>query len=71
MYALYTLLAGFEYSHSDRFAIGTGYRWLNAGNFDGPQYQRVTSGSAVDVAGDAWDMRFRANEWFIEFKIFI
>lgn len=67
----YTLLAGVEYSHTDRWAIGTGYRWFNAGNFDGPEYLRVTSGSAVDVADDAWQMRFRAQEWFLEFKIFI
>ncbi len=66
----YTALAGFEYSYKDRWAIGTGYRWFNAGCFKGPQYQRVASGSAVDVACDAWKMRFRANEWFIEFKIF-
>ena len=43
---------------------------LNAGHFKGPRYQRVASGSAVDVAGDAWKMRFRANEWFIELKFF-
>ncbi len=67
----YTLLAGFEYSHKNNWAVGTGYRWFNAGHFKGPRYQRVASGSAIDVAGDAWRMRFRANEWFIEFKIFI
>jgi hypothetical protein len=67
----YTLLAGVEYSHTDRWAIGTGYRWFNAGNFNGPQYLRNANGSAVDVANDQWQMRFRANEWFIEFKIFI
>lgn len=67
----YTLLAGLEYSYSNRFAVGTGYRWFDAGQFKGPRYQRVASGSAVDVAGDAWKMRFRANEWFIEFRVFI
>lgn len=67
----YTLLVGFEYNYDDDWAIATGYRWFNAGNFKGPRYQRVASGSAVDVAGDTWKMRFRANEWFIEFKIFI
>ncbi len=67
----YTLLGGFEYSYNDRWAIGTGYRWLDAGDFKGPRYQRVASGAAVDVEGDAWKMHFRANEWFIEFKIFI
>lgn len=67
----YTLLAGFEYSHNASWAIGTGYRWFNAGHFKGPRYQRVASGSAVDVACDAWKMRFRSNEWSIEFKIFI
>lgn len=67
----YTLLAGLEYSYKERFAIGSGYRWFDAGQFKGPRYQRVASGSAVDVAGDEWKMRFRANEWFIEFKIFI
>jgi opacity protein-like surface antigen len=67
----YTLLAGLEYSYNDRWAIGTGYRWFNAGHFKGPRYQRVASGSAVDVDGDQWKMRFRSNEWFIEFKIFI
>ena len=67
----YTLLGGFEYSYKDYWAIGTGYRWLNAGHFKGPRYQRVADGSAVDVAGDAWKMRFKSNEWFIEFRIFI
>lgn len=67
----YTILAGIEYSHNDRWAIGTGYRWLNAGNFKGPQYLRSVSGAAVDIGTNQWDMRFRANEWFIEFKIFI
>ena len=67
----YTLLAGFEYSYKDSWAIGTGYRWFNAGHFRGPRYQRVASGSAVDVGCDTWKMRFRSNEWFIELKIFI
>ncbi len=67
----YTLLAGFEYSHNTYWAIGTGYRWFNAGHFKGPRYQRVASGSAVDVADATWKMRFRSHEWFIEFKIFI
>lgn len=67
----YALRLGFEYSHTDRWAIGTGYRWLHAGNFAGPQYLRVADGAAVDIAPDQWQMRFQANEWFIEFKIFI
>lgn len=67
----YTLLAGFEYSYNNRWAIGTGYRWFNAGHFKGPRYQRVTSGAAVDIDGDEWKMSFKSNEWFIEFKIFI
>jgi opacity protein-like surface antigen len=67
----YTFLAGLEYSHGDDWAIGTGYRWFNAGHFKGPRYQRVATGSAVDVASETWSMRFAANEWFIEFKIFI
>lgn len=67
----YTLLAGLEYNYNGSWALGTGYRWFNAGHFKGPQYQRVASGAAVDVACDTWKMRFRAHEWFIEFKIFI
>lgn len=67
----YTILAGFEYNYNDSWAIATGYRWFDAGKFKGPRYQRIESGSAVDVDGDAWKMRFRSNEWFVEFKIFI
>lgn len=67
----YTLLAGVEYSYKSLFAIGTGYRWLDAGQFNGPRYQRVSSGSAVDVGSDSWKIRFKANEWFVTFKIFI
>lgn len=67
----YTFQVGFEYSYDTCWAIGTGYRWFNAGHFKGPRYQRVASGTAVDVGCDAWQMRFRAHEWFIEFKIFI
>lgn len=67
----YIALIGFEYSHNTRWAIGSGYRWFDAGCFKGPQYQRTTNGAAVDTACEAWNIRFRANEWFIEFKIFI
>lgn len=67
----YTLLAGFEYNYNDVWAVGTGYRWFNAGSFKGPQYLRAAGGAAVDVASDVWEMRLRANEWFLEFKIFI
>jgi len=67
----YTLLAGFEYNYQDHWAIATGYRWFNAGDFKGPRYQRVASGSAVDLACDTWQMHFRAQEWFIELKMFI
>lgn len=67
----YTLLAGIEYNYQNIWALGTGYRWFNAGCFRGPRYQRVANGAAVDVACDAWKMRFRANEWFIELKMFI
>jgi len=67
----YTLLAGFEFNYNDYWAIGTGYRWFDAGHLKGPRYQRVANGSAVDLACDAWKMHFRSNEWFIEFKILI
>ena len=67
----YTFLVGLEYSCGDRWAIGTGYRWFNAGHFKGPRYQRVASGAAVDVASAQWKMRLRADEWFIALKIFI
>ncbi len=67
----YTARIGVEYVQSDRWAIATGYRFFDAGKFRGPRYQRVSSGAAVDVADEAWKMRFRANEWFIEFKIIL
>ena len=67
----YTVLAGFEYSYNNYWAIATGYRWFDAGQFKGPKYQRVASGAAVDLAGNIWKMHFRSNEWFVEFKIFI
>lgn len=67
----YTVQAGFEYSYDDYWAISTGYRWFDAGHFEGPRYQRVSTGSAVDVVDDQWKLRFRSNEWFIELKIFI
>lgn len=67
----YTALVGFEYNHNDVWAIATGYRWFDAGQFKGPRFQRVSTGGAVDVGGQEWKMRFRSNEWFIEFKIFM
>lgn len=67
----YTALVGFEYNYNDCWAIATGYRWFDAGKFKGPRFQRVDTGAAVDVGGEEWKMRFRANEWFIGFKIFL
>jgi hypothetical protein len=67
----YTALVGFEYNHKDNWAITIGYRWFDAGKFKGPRFQRVATGAAVDVAGEEWKMRFRSNEWFVEFRIFI
>lgn len=67
----YTVFLGIEYNRCDRWAMGTGYRWFDAGHFKGPRYQRVANGSAVDVACDAWKIAFKAHEWFVEFKIYI
>lgn len=67
----YTALIGFEYNFNECWAIATGYRWLDAGKFKGPRFQRVATGAAVDVAGQEWKMDFKANEWFIEFKMFL
>jgi opacity protein-like surface antigen len=67
----YTALIGIEYAHNDRWAVTTGYRWFDAGRFKGPRFQRVSTGSAVDIAGEEWKMDFKSNEWFIEFKIFL
>ena len=67
----YTALVGLEYNYKDCWAIATGYRWFDAGKFKGPRFQRVGTGAAVDLAGEEWKMRFRANEWFVEFKIFM
>jgi hypothetical protein len=67
----YAVLIGFEYNYNDYWAIATGYRWLDANEFKGPRFQRVSSGGAVDVAGQEWKMHFRSNEWFVEFKIFL
>lgn len=67
----YTAQIGFEYNYNDCWVIATGYRWFDAGKFKGPRFLRVASGGAVDIADEAWKMRFRSNEWFIEFKLFI
>lgn len=67
----YTILAGLEYNYNNRWAIGSGYRFFDAGHFKGSRYLRTSTGSAVDVGSNVWNMRFRSNEWFIEFKIFI
>ncbi len=67
----YTALLGLEYNYNGSWAIATGYRWFDAGKFKGPRFQRVATGGAVDIAGEEWEMRFRSNEWFVEFKIFI
>jgi hypothetical protein len=67
----YTAHIGLEYNHNDSWALATGYRWFDADSFKGPRFQRVASGAAVDVAHQEWKMRFRANEWFAEFKIFL
>lgn len=67
----YTVLLGVEYNCNDVWAISTGYRWFDAGKFKGSRYQRVNTGAAVDVRGNEWKMRFRANEWYVQLKIFI
>jgi opacity protein-like surface antigen len=67
----YAALVGFEYNYHDSWAVSTGYRWLDAGQFNGPRFFRVASGSAVDVGNRNWKIHFRSNEWFIDFKIFI
>lgn len=67
----YTAFIGFEYNYNDSWALTTGYRWFDAGKFNGPRFLRVDTGSAVDVGGNEWEMGFRANEWFIELKIFL
>lgn len=67
----YTALIGLEYNYNNTWAISSGYRYFDAGKFKGPRYQRVSTGGAVDISGEEWKMRFRANEWFLEFSVYL
>jgi hypothetical protein len=67
----YSALIGFEYNYQDSWALSTGYRWFDAGQFSGPRYIRVDTGGAVDVANQTWKMNFHAHEWFLEFKLYL
>lgn len=67
----YTALFGLEYNCNDCWALSTGYRFFNAGKFKGPRFIRTNTGGAIDLVNNEWKMYFKANEWFIELKVFL
>lgn len=67
----YTVQIGMEYNYNDAWTIASGYRFLDAGTFKGPRYLRTSTGGAVDISGNEWKTRFRANEWFLEFSLYL
>jgi opacity protein-like surface antigen len=64
----YQIMAGLEFRFMDCWAISAGYRWFDAGKFNGPEYVRDQTGIALE--GIPWKIRFKANEFFFEFKYF-
>ena len=67
----YQVMGGLEFRYHDRWALSTGYRWFAGNSFKGPRYCRTATGAAFDVENDPWSIHFKANEVFIEFKLFI
>lgn len=67
----YQVSAGVEYNYCDTWSLSVGYRWFDAGRLNGPQYIRRPPGTALDITGNEWKMRFRANELLVEFKLFL
>src|SRR5262249_15940456 len=67
----YQALAGLEFRYCNNWAITMGYRWFDGGKFRGPRFFRDEIGHAADVQGDTWKIKFRANEVFLELKLYI
>lgn len=67
----YQLLAGIEYRYYDCWAISLGYRWFHVSRFDGPRYFRDINGDSFDVDDATWEIRFAAQEAFLEFKLYL
>ncbi len=67
----YQVMAGLEYRYHDMFAISLGYRWFDVAQFNGPRYIRDSEGNAVDVQSNTWKIKFKANEVFLELKLFL
>lgn len=65
----YTLSIGLEYKTCD-WAVSTGYRWFSVNSFKGPSFTRDARGFGGDLRGFEWKNRFRANEWFLDFKLY-
>ena len=65
----YQLMGGLEYRWKDRWALSAGYRWFDVAQFKGPSFIRDQYGNAYDLRGEEWEIRFRANEIFLEFKV--
>jgi opacity protein-like surface antigen len=67
----YQVMVGLEYRYGETWALSAGYRWFDAGKFKGPSYIRNPAGLGQDVRPHEWRMKFRSNEAFVEFKVFI
>jgi hypothetical protein len=67
----YQVLGGFEYRYRDICALSLGYRWFDVAQFTGPRFIRDPAGNAIDVQNYPWKIKFRANEVFLEFKVFL
>lgn len=67
----YQIMAGVEARICDQWAISLGYRYFDAGRFNGPQYIRNPCGEAVNVKGNVWKIDFKANEIFFELKVYL
>lgn len=67
----YQVMAGFEFRYRDVCGLSIGYRWFDVNQFKGPRYLRDSEGNAIDVQNNTWRIKFGANEFFLEFKVFL
>lgn len=66
----YQAAVGLEYLDCDGWALSAGYRWFAGKRFKGPSYIRRSSGLALDIHGFEWNQHLRANEVFVQLKLY-
>lgn len=66
----YQASVALEYLDQEGWGLTVGYRWFAGDKFRGPSFINTQTGTPQDISGYEWTQKLKANEVFVQLKLY-